>query len=237
MGAIPTKSSAAPQVSKAHVKLHVYDAMVRADLIACNRAMMQLVGAGAFHCGVEVYGREWSFRKTRTEGTGVFCHAPLKPPGGSHLQSISMGTTALPAESFYRLMDVLAWEWPGNAYDLLDRNCVHFSQELCRRLDVAVPFPAWISKLSDAGRSIRNDGRNAAEAMADWRRVFATQKTNLCFVDDMGLCCMKIMQGGICNDKQDVEHNGSTVQIIRDSQLVTSTEPSTESSSAGIVGL
>jgi len=241
MGASLVIPVAAPQVSKVHVTLHIYDAMIRADLIACNRALLKLVGAGAFHCGVEVHSREWSYRKTRAQGTGVFCHAPLKPPGGSHLKSINMGTTELQAERLYRLIAALAWEWQGTEYDLLERNCVHFCQELCRRLCVAVPFPPWVSKLSDTGRSIRNDGRNAAEAMADCHKAVTTkvQTAKWCLGDDGCLCCMESLQGdarALSSKSRNVRRKGSTVEIIQDSRLVTSMKPAFESS-AGIIGL
>merc|ERR1719507_1302348 len=156
-----------------------------------------------------------------------------------------MGTTELQVESLHRLIATLAWEWQGTDYDLLERNCVHFCQELCRRLCVAVPFPPWISKLSDTGRSIRNDGRNAAEAIADCQKALTTalstkvQTATWCLGDVVCLSCLDFVQDdarGLCSKSRSVDRKGSTVQIIRDPQLVTSMELAFESS-AGIIGL
>jgi len=221
MGSSPTKPVAAKPASRAQVTLHVYDAIVRADFVACNRALFRLAGAGAFHTGVEVYNREWSYRKTKTEGTGVFCHAPLKPPAASHYQSVSMGTTELQMDTVYRLIDVLAGEWPGTEYDLLEKNCVTFCREFLKHLFVGVPFPTWVSKLSDTGLSIRNDGRDVAEAMAGCRKTLATklQTTGRCLGDDVASRCFEPRRRLCCHNDDD-ECTGSTVQVIRESQMV-----------------
>jgi len=156
------------------VTLHVYDAFTRPDFVVCNRALLQLFGTGAFHCGVQVYGREWSYGSTRS-GTGVFCHEPMSPPGAPPCESISMGTVELSTARFHHIIENLAMEWVGSEYDLLAQNCCHFCKELLKRLGVVTPFPTWVSQLAEAGHNLRKEGCGAAQALSDLDRCLVQQ--------------------------------------------------------------
>lgn len=37
---------------------------------------------------------------------------------------------------------------------LISKNCCHFSEELCRRLRVPQPVPAWVNKMARAGERL-----------------------------------------------------------------------------------
>ena len=55
-----------------------------------------------------------------------------------------MGDTSLPAEEVQRLVVELGnAEFKGNSYHLLQRNCNHFSETLCKRLTGQHP-PSWV---------------------------------------------------------------------------------------------
>jgi len=185
------------------VTLHVYDALTRPDFIACNRALLHLLGTGAFHCGVQVYGREWSYRKTRALGTGVFCHKPKSPPGASPCESISMGTVELSANRFQLIIENLAMEWVGSEYDLLAHNCCHFCKELCKRLGVVIPFPTWISQLAETGQTLRKEGCEAAKAIANCDRTAEDAYTAAC---SGGKSCMYGCFAARQGDERTVAH-------------------------------
>merc|ERR1719433_28993 len=190
MGSQPIKDPAQPQPAREWVTLHIYDAMSDPKLVACNQAMLRFVGAGVFHCGVEVYGREWSFRKRRSKGTGIISHDPLRSPGAQHRESLNMGITELSSTLFRCLMEVMALEWQGSEYDLLNRNCCHFCEEFCKRLGVVAPFPPWVSKLANAGNSLAEEGRGAAELIARIDRALAEQvhSVNSCIDREVEQC-------------------------------------------------
>lgn len=44
--------------------------------------------------------------------------------------------------------------WQGTGYDVLTRNCCHFSDELSRQLGVG-PLPLWTMSLAGAGAAAR----------------------------------------------------------------------------------
>jgi len=120
------------------VTLHVYDLGPSGGCRALN-AVLRFLSMGVFHCGVEVYGREWSYRKC-VAGTGVFSCRPRSCPGQSYSESIVMGQMALPKCDVLRLINSLSKKWSGADYNTLKRNCCHFCKDLCQLLNVgAVP--------------------------------------------------------------------------------------------------
>ena len=59
----------------------------------------------------------------------------------------------------------LADEWRGQDYNLLEKNCCHFSHALCKRLDCAQAFPPWLFYLANTGARAA-DGVETAKAAA-----------------------------------------------------------------------
>eukprot|EP00435_Cladocopium_sp_Y103_P062476 s2340_g24.t1 len=103
---------------------------------------------GAFHSGVEVYGMEWSFGMTPDSwSTGVAANVPGHHPDHSFRETLSMGFTNLSQGQVAEIIKEMTAEWKGRTYDVLTRNCHHFSDELCRRLGVA-PLPPWVNQLA-----------------------------------------------------------------------------------------
>jgi len=109
---------------------------------------------GAFHTGVEVFGLEWSFGMTMDDSTGVACVNPKQDPDHSYRETIDMGIVNISPQEFSKMMGRLRDEWPGSSYQLLSRNCHHFSDCLLRELGVGY-LPSWCNSLAgkpkDAG--------------------------------------------------------------------------------------
>lgn len=124
-------------------------------------------GAGAFHCGVEIYNLEWSYAdvvlakgaKPKGPMTGVFVSRPRMCEGHTYGQTMKMGVTKISEEEFYKVIKALEKEWLSDYYDLTKRNCCHFCNELCQRLRVG-GIPEWLNNLAGAGASAK---RNAWE--------------------------------------------------------------------------
>mmetsp|Transcript_53302 Transcript_53302/g.158996 ORF Transcript_53302/g.158996 Transcript_53302/m.158996 type:complete len:297 (-) Transcript_53302:77-967(-) len=152
MGLEPSKSPKVPV--SAPVILHIYDMGTDPEVQAMNR-VLKMLGTGAFHCGVEVYDREWSFRGTRPgfEGTGVFWCRPRKCNGHSYRESLDLGISHLSEDEVFRLIGRLQTSWPGKRYDLLRQNCCHFVDTLARCLGVN-GLPPWLTSLAGAGAAV-----------------------------------------------------------------------------------
>lgn len=125
------------------------------NAILCNNVFSTL---GAFHTAVEVFAQEWSFYQSREEAAqiGGICNSALPRQHGYHVyrQSINLGVTALDDfEVQYLIHARLAPDWPGDGYDLLHRNCIHFCNELCLSLGVK-EVPSWVRGLHETGATV-----------------------------------------------------------------------------------
>lgn len=46
-----------------------------------------------------------------------------------------------------RIVRRLKVEWPGRSYNLLNRNCCHFCEDLCHQLGIG-PVPGWLNRFA-----------------------------------------------------------------------------------------
>lgn len=152
MGALPSQETSQRLDSPpAAVTINVYDIFLSDGGQVAN-SILRAMGTGAFHCGVEVYGREWSFRATcqfHTD-TGLFSCPPKKCQGHVWRESVPMGMTFLYKMEVVSLLRNLAKQYTIESYDLLRNNCCHFSDRFCQSLNVG-PIPYWTTNLAGAG--------------------------------------------------------------------------------------
>jgi len=143
------------------VRLNIYDIGESEQVQTMNR-FLQPLGTGAFHCGVEVLGWEWSYcevydtssRGLRTnQMTGIFVCRPEQCDGHNYVSSLDMGFTWISKRSFAMLMQQLMEEWKASDYNTLLHNCCHFCDELCMRLGVG-PIPQWVKSMAGAGEKL-----------------------------------------------------------------------------------
>jgi len=144
-----------PDMKPEPVTLNIYDLHGNdRSIFKGINVLLRAAGTGAFHVGLEVFDREWSFGYRDDSATGVFCHAPRESELHSYRQSISMGDTDLTQNEVAKLMKKMSLGWKGDSYDMMTRNCCHFCDELCRDLHVDRPsfveMPEWISTLFGA---------------------------------------------------------------------------------------
>lgn len=145
---------------------------------------------GAFHTGVEVYGREWSFGMTFDDySTGVTWNPPGQNSDHTFRETLSMGYTTLSPGQVLKLIEHLKVEWMGCTYQLLTRNCHHFSDEFCRHLGVS-GIPPWVNTLAETGASTANfldsadSGYDGGEAIFDFFRGVRRRFSSLMLQDD-----------------------------------------------------
>mmetsp|Transcript_809 Transcript_809/g.1839 ORF Transcript_809/g.1839 Transcript_809/m.1839 type:complete len:266 (+) Transcript_809:99-896(+) len=144
-------------VAPTKVLLHIYDVGTSSVMRGIN-SFLRPLGTGVFHCGVEVYGVEWSYSdiimaSSRDPGSGVFCSRPRDCEGHAYTESVVMGETQVSEGEVLALIDLLRKEWPVSSYHTLRCNCCHFSDELCERLGVG-RIPSWVLSLATAGAAV-----------------------------------------------------------------------------------
>jgi len=170
------------------VYLHVYDLGTSGEGQALN-SVLKALGTGAFHCGVEVYGKEWSFRGRICGGTGVFSSRPRCCINHTYNETVHMGDTCLSPSEVSRLLGSLQREWAGQSYDTLRHNCCHFSDSFCRHLGVG-SIPGWVTNLAqagvyvvDAGHSINTHRKSFSDAIASTLTICDGQGTVVDFYE------------------------------------------------------
>ncbi|KAL6861385.1 hypothetical protein ACP4OV_017085 [Aristida adscensionis] len=136
------------------VVAHVYDVAngsSDATVLHINRFFKDAIGLGGiFHTAIQVYGdEEWSFGYCE-RGTGVFSCPPCKNPMYTFRESIVLGKTSCSIFTVNQILRELSWEWPGGSYELLSRNCNHFCNAFCEKLDVP-KLPGWVNRFANAG--------------------------------------------------------------------------------------
>jgi len=104
---------------------------------------------GAFHCGVEVMGLEFSFQAVAgsmeaLDVSGLTWHEPKSHPRHLYRESIPLGLSPLGALEISELLEGLERRWPARSYNCFSRNCTDFAATLVDGLKVPKPFPAWI---------------------------------------------------------------------------------------------
>lgn len=150
------------------VILHIYDVTnsgsdkTNNTIVQINKIFKDGIGLGGiFHSAVQVFGdEEWSFGFCE-QGTGVFSCPSGKNPMYTYRECIILGKTNFSIFKVNQILRELSREWPGNAYDLLAKNCNHFCDELCERLGVP-KLPGWVNRFANAGDAAAEIAGNTA---------------------------------------------------------------------------
>jgi len=110
-------------------------------------AVTELAGlGGAYHVGVEIHCLEWSFGYCE-QGSGVQNVYAGCSEAGTFKQRVCLGPTPCEVQEVIAILGELREAWPGRSYNLLRRNCAHFSMDLVRRLRVQ-ELPSWVNSLA-----------------------------------------------------------------------------------------
>merc|ERR1712060_244462 len=99
-----------------------------------------------------------------------------------------MGTTYLSHEDVLGLTRKLRKHWPGSVYDLMKRNCCHFSDDLCVSLGCGT-IPTRIKNLAATGAALVDLGVDAKEFMNSY-----TQQLGSCAPSTCCCCCTEESQ-------------------------------------------
>ena len=150
MGASGTKPAQFP------VKLNVYNL---AGGNMSDAIISAVAGGGLYHTGLEIDGVEYAFGGGNGKGSGVWAQQPHKLPscfgGATFKEAVHMGVSEpLTRKDLHVIMHQMAREWRMSQYNMLTRNCHHFTTALCARLGITAEPPEWINQLADKGASI-----------------------------------------------------------------------------------
>eukprot|EP00188_Purpureofilum_apyrenoidigerum_P003939 Plantae.Rhodophyta-Purpureofilum_apyrenoidigerum.ctg4271.p1 GENE.Plantae.Rhodophyta-Purpureofilum_apyrenoidigerum.ctg4271~~Plantae.Rhodophyta-Purpureofilum_apyrenoidigerum.ctg4271.p1 ORF type:complete len:207 (-),score=22.94 Plantae.Rhodophyta-Purpureofilum_apyrenoidigerum.ctg4271:494-1114(-) len=138
------------------VILNVYDLMdeSRPEWVKNINWYLYTMGLGLYHSAIEVYGREFAFGGHDMEGTGIFENSPRRAAGAVFRESIFLGETAYTSEEIDVIVAEIGQEFTGRSYNLFNRNCNSFADELGFRL-AGSRAPLWINRLATFGDALK----------------------------------------------------------------------------------
>lgn len=142
------------------VLLNVYDVTsaesqtTTSTINVINNVTHALNLGGVFHGAVEVVGEEWSFGYC-VRGTGVYACTPKQNPFYQHRETLLLGRTQKSKQEVAAIISRLKIEWPGASYNLLNRNCCHFCEDLSKELGVG-PVPGWLNRFAAGAEATLN---------------------------------------------------------------------------------
>lgn len=97
-------------------------------------------------------GKEYAYGGHDKRGmTGVYWTKPrTEPPGGTFKMEVLQGFTLEPQDEIDRIIKEASEAFQGTAYNLLEKNCNHFTSHLCQKL-TGRPGPGWINRAASIG--------------------------------------------------------------------------------------
>ncbi|KAF3935094.1 hypothetical protein ABW19_dt0204544 [Dactylella cylindrospora] len=130
------------------VTINVYDLLPPGKL----STVFWTLGVGLLHTGVAINDREYAFGGHDRRGvTGVYWMKPkVEPPGGTFRTGFIHAYTTRSPDEVHQILIETSQEFQGTSYNVLTRNCNHFTSYLCEKL-TGKPAPAWINRAASIG--------------------------------------------------------------------------------------
>ncbi|KAK6159894.1 hypothetical protein DH2020_003275 [Rehmannia glutinosa] len=95
----------------------------------------------------QAHGLEYGFGAHEYPTSGVFEVEPRSCPGFMFRRSIMLGSTDMSRSEFRSFMEHLSNKYHGDTYNLISKNCNHFTDEVCLHL-TGKPIPGWVNRLA-----------------------------------------------------------------------------------------
>ena len=114
--------------------------------------MLWTVGASLLHSGVVINDKEYAYGGHDRRGmTGVYWTRPkTEPPGGTFKCEILHGFTLAPQVEIDAIIKEASEVFQGTSYNLLNKNCNHFTAFLCEKL-TGRSGPGWLNRAASIG--------------------------------------------------------------------------------------
>lgn len=149
--------------SESEVFLAVYDLDERYTGI--NTVLENVVGMGAFHLGVIVYGVEYSFG---TEAGVFWTDNICQNDAHEFREIIPLGPTPYTKKYVRSIAKRLAVSWRQGNYDLLYRNCGDFAVAFTQAIHAAEPIPEQYFTLAKRVALVSETAKAASSGFASW---------------------------------------------------------------------
>ncbi|KAI0798985.1 PPPDE putative peptidase domain-containing protein [Xylaria sp. FL0064] len=138
-------------LTRTEIVINVYDLLSPGRL----SSVLWAVGTSLLHSGVVINGKEYAYGGHDRPGvTGVYWTQPkTDPPGGTFRTEILQGFTFATQAEIDSIVHRASLEFDGSAYNILTRNCNHFTSYLCQKL-TGRPGPPWLNRAASIGMAL-----------------------------------------------------------------------------------
>ncbi|KAF2657573.1 DUF862-domain-containing protein [Lophiostoma macrostomum CBS 122681] len=133
---------------RTQIHINVYDLLPPGKV----STVLWAIGSSLLHSGVVINDKEYAYGGHDARGkTGVYWTNPgQEPPGGTFRQTILHGFSFRSKKELKTIIDEASQEFQGTSYNLLTKNCNHFTSHLCERL-TGRPAPSWLNRAASIG--------------------------------------------------------------------------------------
>ena len=135
--------------NKTAITINVYDLLPVDSKLS---SVFWFLGVGLLHTGVVINDREYAFGGHDRKGvTGVYWMKPQQnPPGATFRMSIPHGHSHHSPFEIEEILREATLEFLGPTYNVLTRNCNHFTSYMCEKL-TGQPSPKWTNRAASIG--------------------------------------------------------------------------------------
>lgn len=135
-------------LQRTEVTIHIYDLLPPGKV----STVLWAIGSSLLHSGVVVGDKEFAYGgHDRHNLTGVYWTPPGQvPPGGTFRHALLHGFSFRPPEELDAIIQEASQAFQGTSYNLLTKNCNHFTSYLCERL-TGRPAPGWLNRAASIG--------------------------------------------------------------------------------------
>lgn len=135
-------------LQRTEVIIHIYDLLPPGKI----STVLWAIGSSLLHSGVVIGNKEYAYGgHDRRNLTGVYWAKPgQEPPGGTFRQAVLHGFSFRPTEELEAIIQEASQEFQGTSYNLLTKNCNHFTSYLCEKL-TGRTAPSWLNRAASIG--------------------------------------------------------------------------------------
>ncbi|KAL6704014.1 hypothetical protein ACN47E_008865 [Coniothyrium glycines] len=135
-------------LQRTEVIINIYDLLPPGKVAT----VLWAIGSSLLHSGVVIGEREYAYGgHDRRNLTGVYWTKPgQEPPGGTFKQAVLHGFSFRPQEELEAIIQEASQEFQGTSYNLLTKNCNHFTSYLCEKL-TGRSAPGWLNRAASIG--------------------------------------------------------------------------------------
>jgi len=135
-------------LQKTEILINIYDLLPPGRI----SSVLWHMGTSLLHSGVVINGKEYAYGgHDRRDTTGVYWTKPrTEPPGGTFRCEYLQGFTLAPQAEIDAIVREASEQFAGTAYNLLTKNCNHFTSYLCERL-TGTPAPGFLNRAASIG--------------------------------------------------------------------------------------